>query len=62
MNLKERIISAESFLHSGVIISSPANKNIVYKLEQAFEIIVTHEERHLNQAIAIQEAQMAYRN
>jgi hypothetical protein len=32
------------------VISSPANKNIVYKLETAFDIIVSHEQRHLEQA------------
>lgn len=31
-------------------ISSPANANIVYSLNDAFQIIVTHEERHLGQA------------
>jgi hypothetical protein len=34
----------------GTIISSPANKIIVYKLEIAFDIIVAHEKRHLEQA------------
>jgi uncharacterized damage-inducible protein DinB len=32
------------------IISSPANKNIVYKLSVALEIIINHEKRHINQA------------
>jgi hypothetical protein len=32
------------------LISSPANKNIVYKLPVALEIIINHEKRHLNQA------------
>lgn len=32
------------------IISSPANKHIVYNLEAALDIIVTHERRHLEQA------------
>ncbi len=31
-------------------IASPANKAIIYPLSTAFEIIVTHEERHLEQA------------
>ena len=31
-------------------ISSPASKMIIYPLSTAFEIIVTHEERHLMQA------------
>ena len=30
--------------------TAKANKNIVYKLETAFDIIVTHEERHFEQA------------
>jgi DinB superfamily len=34
----------------GVVISSAVNKNIVYRLEIAFEIIITHEHRHLAQA------------
>jgi hypothetical protein len=37
-------------VENGTIISSPANKNIEYKLETAFDIIVAHEKRHLEQA------------
>ena len=37
-------------LGKGVVISSPANKNIVYKLETALDIITTHEKRHFEQA------------
>lgn len=48
--LKEHIQSCSAFLNQGVVISSPANRIIVYKLEQAFEIIITHERRHLEQA------------
>lgn len=48
--LKEHINSLQSFVDQGAVISSPANKNIVYKLETAFDIIVTHEKRHLEQA------------
>ena len=36
-------------------ISSPANKNIVYTLGLAFEIIIRHQERHLEQAMDIHE-------
>lgn len=49
--LKKQISTAAPFLEKGAIISSPANRNIVYTLEKAFDIIVAHEERHLNQAI-----------
>lgn len=48
--LKRQIEALEGFLDSGTVISSPANRVIVYKLETAFDIIVTHEQRHLEQA------------
>ncbi len=48
--LKGSIISCQGFLRDGVVIASPANKNIVYKLSRAFDIIVAHEQRHLAQA------------
>lgn len=40
-------------LEQGAVISSPANRNIVYKLETAFDIIVAHEQRHVEQARAL---------
>jgi len=48
--LKELIRSSKDLVDANTVISSPANKNIVYKLETAFDIIVTHEKRHLEQA------------
>ena len=51
--LKKRMEESAIFIQKGVIISSPANKNIVYNLATAFEIILTHEQRHLKQAMAI---------
>ena len=48
--LKQHIEAAEAFVNAGTVISSPANKNIVYTLEMAFDILVTHEQRHLIQA------------
>lgn len=48
--LKQIIEDAKELVDKGTIISSPANKNIVYKLETAFDIIVSHELRHLEQA------------
>jgi len=50
LELKKLLESSTDLVNRGVIISSPANKNIVYKLEKAFEIIVTHELRHFKQA------------
>ena len=55
--LKQVIDGAAGLLEKGVIISSPANKNIVYSLESAFDIIVSHEERHLVQAQEVWGAQ-----
>jgi len=47
--LKSYLQALEPFLEQDVVIHSPANKNIVYPLNTAIEILVTHEERHLNQ-------------
>ena len=48
--LKHMITSCAGLLNKDTIISSPANKNIVYTLETAFDIITTHEQRHFEQA------------
>lgn len=48
-SLIRRIQDSEAFIHSNTIICSPASNIIFYKLEKAFEIIATHEERHLIQ-------------
>ncbi|MFC5271677.1 DinB family protein [Adhaeribacter terreus] len=45
--------STDGLLSKQTIISSPANNMIVYKLETAYEIIVAHEKRHLNQALEV---------
>lgn len=44
------ILSLEGCLEKNPIIHSPASKKIVYSLDVGIEIMVTHEERHLNQA------------
>jgi hypothetical protein len=51
--LKKLIGGSKDLLKLKTVISSPANKNIVYKLETAFDIIVAHEKRHLIQATEI---------
>ena len=51
--LKLRIQSCAGLMTRGAVISSPANRIIVYKLDTAFEIMLTHERRHLNQARVI---------
>ena len=48
--LQKQLSDANKLLTNRIVISSPANKNIVYSLEMAFDIIVTHEQRHLEQA------------
>jgi hypothetical protein len=48
--LKKLIVDNSDLIEKGVVISSPANKNIVYRLDKAFEIIITHEMRHFEQA------------
>jgi DinB superfamily len=48
--LQQKIEEAKELVAKGAVIASPANKNIVYKLETAFDIIVSHEQRHLEQA------------
>lgn len=48
--LKALIQSSSDLVDKGTVISSPANKNIVYKLETAFDIIVSHERRHVKQS------------
>jgi len=48
--LKDLILSSEDLLARGAVITSPANRNIVYTLAKAFDIIVTHEKRHFEQA------------
>lgn len=48
--LKQLIMSSQDLVEKQTVISSPANKNIVYRMDTAFDIIVTHEQRHFEQA------------
>lgn len=48
--LKQKIEASKELIEKETVISSPANRNIVYKLETAFDIIISHEQRHLEQA------------
>ena len=56
--LKKLIESSQDLIEKNVVISSPANKMIVYKLETAFDIMVAHEKRHLEQAKEINQVQI----
>jgi len=49
-DLKNMIRSTNDLPDKKIVISSPANKNIVYKLDTAFDIIIAHEQRHFEQA------------
>lgn len=49
-SLKQIFRSSTDLLKSHQLIHSPANRYIVYPLETAFEMILLHEQRHLNQA------------
>lgn len=51
--LKDLITQSKDLVLAEKVIVSPANKNIVYTIGNAFEIIVTHEERHLAQATEV---------
>lgn len=58
--LKNHIENSEVLLHQKAIISSPASKFIVYRLETAFQILVAHEERHFQQAKRVLEIQQSH--
>ena len=53
--LKRFIIQCNDLIEKRTVISSPANKNIVYKLDKAFDIIIAHEKRHFVQAKEVKE-------
>jgi hypothetical protein len=48
--LASLMVASEDLVQAGTVISSPANRFIVYKIGRAFDIIVAHEARHLNQS------------
>ena len=48
--LKNEIGQLQERIDQNAVIYSPANKNIVYKLETAFDILIAHEKRHYKQA------------
>lgn len=54
--LKIYVAGLEIFIGRNVIVSSPANKYIVYPLETTLELIVTHEKRHIQHAQRLLEA------
>lgn len=57
--MADYIEKAAPAIERGLVISSPAQGSLVYKLERAFDIIVVHEKRHLEQAKEVQMARQA---
>ena len=51
--LKEKLMNAIRLIEQKKIISSPANKFIIYRLDKAFDILIAHEKRHFNQTVEI---------
>ena len=49
--LKAWINSIKDLLDKDVVIGSPANKNICYKLSTALDIIIEHQRRHFEQSL-----------
>lgn len=54
-DLKASIYRCEDLISNKAVICSPANAKIFYKLDTAFEIITTHQLRHMNQAVTVVE-------
>lgn len=48
--LARSMASCSDLLEQETLISSPANRNIVYSLATAFDIMIAHERRHREQA------------
>jgi hypothetical protein len=51
--LKQLVADSYEFLDKDVVISSPGNKFIVYRLSTAFDIIVAQEKRHFYESIEV---------
>lgn len=60
--LKSRLEETEPLLGKGLIISSPANRFLVYKLDTCFKLLLAHEERHLQQCREVLEAMQRHMN
>jgi hypothetical protein len=54
-DLIDLLIGADSIQHDTFKISSPAAAMITYRLDIAVQIIVEHEERHILQAVQVQQ-------
>jgi len=52
-SLKKLVADSYELIDKQVVISSPGNKFIFYKLSTAFDIIVAQEKRHFDEAIEV---------
>lgn len=57
--LAEWMAGCEDLVEAGTVIASPASRKIVYKLEAAFRVIVTHEWRHFEQAKEVDDLRLS---
>jgi hypothetical protein len=57
LKLIELMRNSEDLIAAGAVISSPANRYIVYTVEKLLAILLAHEKRHFLQAKRILEAQ-----
>ena len=48
--LVDHVTAVGDEIDGGVVINSPANKNIVYPMSKALHIIINHAKRHIAQA------------
>ncbi len=51
--LIEKLQSNRQLFGKGTVISSPANRYVVYPLDKAIDILIVHEKRHYNQALEV---------
>ena len=51
--LKDEIDDCKELIQQNKILSSPANKNIFYRIDKTFDILIAHEKRHFNQAVQV---------
>lgn len=49
MELSNYIQRLEPYVEKGTVIHSPASRLLPYRLDQAIDILIAHEKRHLNQ-------------
>ncbi len=53
----EKLQANRQLFGKGIVISSPANKYVVYQLDKAVDILIVHERRHYNQALEVKGSQ-----